>query len=365
MRIVSTGYDKVKSYANPYAWLARISFYTGILEKLAQDHEVISIERINYKGWLQINAVLYYFLLLKNDKVFFPWRMHRFIKKQEPDIVLVHGFIFPLQVIQLRMALGKKVKIIVQNHAERPSGGRREIFQRLADRFIDAYFFTSADMGSEWIKKGIIRGEEKIIEIMEVSSIFRYNEKRRKELTGPGPAVFLWVGRLNENKDPVTVVKAFISFLQFCPQATLKMIYQEDDLLAEIKRLITKDMADSIHLVGSVPNRQLQDWYNEADFFISGSQYESGGVAVCEAMSCGCIPLLTKIDSFKKMTANGACGLLYETGNEKDLLNCFLQAQQMDIALERKKVLAQFAKELSFEAIAQKMEQAFADIQAK
>ncbi|MFC0773512.1 glycosyltransferase family 4 protein [Terrimonas alba] len=361
MKIVTTSYDKDGTFNNPYAWLKRVSFYTGILEKLAAEHEVISIERIDYEGWLQLNGVFYYFIRLKRRVVFFPRRMHRFIRKQGPDIVLVHGFIFPLQIIQLRLALGKRTKIIVQNHAEKPASGIRSFFQRLADRCIDTYFFTSSEMAREWIERGIIRKEKKVVEIMEVSSAFSYNEKdRRKNLVDVKAPTFLWVGRLNANKNPSTVVKAFLNFLSWQPQARLNMIYQEDELLDDIKKLIraNKQASGAIVLVGQVPHRQLQDWYNGADFFISGSHYESGGVAACEAMSCGCIPVLTNIISFQKMTNRGTCGLLYEAGNEKDLLNCLLQTQKMDLNKEREKVLAQFNKELSFEAIAQKIDQA-------
>lgn len=361
MRIVTTSYEKADTFNNPYTWLNRISFYTGILEKLAAEHEMISIERINYEGWVQLNGVFYYFMRLKRNVVIFPWRMHHFIRKQNPDIVLVHGFIFPLQIIQLRLALGRKVKIVVQNHAEKPSSGMRSFFQRLADRYINAYFFTSAEMAREWLERGIIKNGKKVVEVMEVSSVFWYNEEdRKKRLDNGKTPTFLWVGRLNVNKDPITVVMAFLKFLAYQPSARLTMIYQEDELLEEIKKLIgtNKQAADAIVLVSKVPHQQLQEWYNGADFFISGSHYESGGVAVCEAMSCGCIPVLTNITSFQKMTNGGACGLLYEAGDEQALLDCLLQTQTLDIDKERKKVLEQFNKELSFEAIAQKIDKA-------
>ena len=361
MRIITTSYDKAGTFDNPNAWLKRIGFYTGILEKLATEHELISIERINYEGWLQLNGVFYYFMRLKNKVTYFPWQMHRFIRKQTPDIVLVHGFIFPLQIIQLRFALGKKTKIIVQNHAEKPSSGLRSFFQRLADRYVNTYFFTSSEMAREWLEKGIIRKEKKVVEIMEVSSIFRYNEKNRdKSPDETRTPTFLWVGRLNDNKDPMTVVRAFLNFLSHQPQARLNMIYQQDELLEDIKKLIVanKQAIDAIVFVGQVPHQRLQEWYNGADFFITGSHYESGGVAVCEAMSCGCIPILTNITSFQKMTNGGTCGLLYETGSEKALLDCLLQTKKMDINKERTKVLEQFNKELSFEAIAKKIDKA-------
>jgi glycosyltransferase involved in cell wall biosynthesis len=176
-------------------------------------------------------------------------------------------------------------------------------------------------------------------------------------LSVKGNPVFLWVGRLNANKDPLTVVKAFLRFQQIHTTAKLYMIYQTEDLLQEMKELMNQyeNSADAIRLIGKIPHEQLFDWYNCSDFIISGSHYEGSGVAVCEAMSCGCIPVLTDIISFRKMTGPGKCGLLYEPGNDEELLAALLKTGNMDIEKERPKVLQQFKEELSFEAIAEKI----------
>jgi len=359
VKIISAGYIKTTEFDNPRDWLERISFYTGVLEELARQHEVLSIERINFKGVHKQKGVTYHFIRLKRKVILFPWRMHRFIRKQCPDVVLVHGFIFPLQIIQLRWALGKDVKIIVQNHGEKPFSGIRKFLQRMADRYISSYLFTSAEMGVEWVEKGIIGRKEKIAEVMEVSATFSASDKRNDYTINPGSPVFLWVGRLNANKDPETVVRAFVNFLSVQPLAELNMIYQEGGLLEQVREIINSNdkAGEAIKLIGQIPNSQLEEWYCKADFFISGSHYESGGVAVCEAMSCGCIPLLTDISSFRKVTGPGKCGLLYEAGNDKALLNILLQTQKMDLLEEKTRVLQQFREELSCEAIAGKIDQ--------
>ena len=366
MKIVSTSYSKISEFDNPQHWLERISFYTGILEELARKYEVVSIERINYKGSLHHNGVKYYFIHLNGTVVLFPWRMHWLIKKQQPDVVLVQGFIFPLQIIQLRWAIGKKAKIIVQNHAEKPSSGIKKFFQRMADHYISAYLFTSYEMGMEWVEKGIIANGEKIVEVMEASSSFSVIGKKAGDaiIKTSNVPVFLWVGRFNANKDPGTVVKAFICFLGFQPSAKLYMIYQTEELLQEVTDLIRMDdnARSAITLLGKIPHQQLEKWYNAADFFISGSHYEGSGIAVCEAMSCGCIPVITNIVSFRKMTGYGKCGLLYEPGNDRALLNVLLQTQKMDIRKEQDKVLQQFKEELSFEAIAREIDKAIAGL---
>ena len=99
----------------------------------------------------------------------------------------------------------------------------------------------------------------------------------------------------------------------------------------------------------------MQWWYSSADFIISSSHYEGSGVAISEAMSCGCIPIVTDIPSFRSMTGKGKCGLLYKPGDEQQLLNLLVKTKEMNMEAERAKVLEQFKKELSFEAIADKI----------
>src|SRR6478609_5220781 len=100
MKIVSTSYTNTAAFIDPEQWLDRIDFYTGILEALAREHEVESIEQINYSGELLRKGVKYHFLDFEKPKLYFPGNLHGFIKKLKPDVVLVNGLIFPLQIIQ-------------------------------------------------------------------------------------------------------------------------------------------------------------------------------------------------------------------------------------------------------------------------
>lgn len=359
MKIVSTSYIKTREFSDPEKWLERIDFYTGILEALAKEHEVVSFERINYKGEYIQRGVHYHFVRLSRRVIYFPWRMHRIIKKLRPEVVLINGFIFPLQIIQLRWKLGKRVKIIVINRSEKPFNGIRKYLQRLADKYIDAYLFTSVEFGKEWVEKGNISSEIKIHEVMHGSSVFSPMDRlaARSQLSVNGSPVFLWVGRLNSNKDPITVIKSFVKFLSIEPNAKLYLIYHTEELLNDINAIINSNRKtkDAIRLVGQVSHHELGPWYSSADFFISGSYYEGGGIALCEAMSCGCIPIVSNIISFRKVTGNGKCGLLFEPGSEDDLLSTLIKAKELDMESEKQKALKQFNEELAFEAIAKKI----------
>ena len=359
MKIVSTSYVNTPEYADPEKWLDRISFYTGLLEELTKQYQVESIEQINYDGKLERKGVTYHFLNFRKKKLYFPFKLHSYLRNLNPDIVFVNGFIFPFQIIQLRRALGQKVKIIVLHRAEKPFGGFKRYLQKIADKSVDAYLFVSAEFGDEWISKGIIKRKEKIHEVIQASSSFHVGDRiiAKKLLGIEGYPVFLWVGRLDENKDPLTVIKAFTDYLRFQPKAKFFMIFQDDKLLADVKKLINEGTRskEAIVLVGKVEHPELQSWYNAADFFISGSHYEGSGIAACEAMSCGCIPVLTNIISFRKMTGSGKCGFLYQPGSTAQLLSALLKTNEINIDMEKQKTVNQFSNELSFRAVAQKI----------
>jgi glycosyltransferase involved in cell wall biosynthesis len=347
MRIVFLSYNYSADIDSPRAWFKRLSYYVGWLEILAKDHKVIRVDHINFEGVATHNGVEYHFLN-SGGPGYFPLRLHKMVKTFRPDVVVVSSFMFPVQLMQLRQQLGKKVRIIVQNHAERPFAGFKKLLQKFASKQVNHFLFTSTETGHEWIKTGNIVSSASIVELMEVSSIFQPPDKKFPNAS----PVFLWVGRLNKNKDPLIIVRAFLQFAKVQPDAKLYMIYQTDELLAEIKKMLPD--ASPVIMLGKISHEELLHWYTQTDFFLSGSHHEGSGTALCEAMSCGCIPIVTNIPSFRAITRG--CGFLYEAGNQQALLTAMRNAINADRHTAAQNVLTQFKERLSFQAIAQRFQ---------
>ena len=356
MQFVCITYTRKAQFSDPMAWLHRVRGYAGLLEALAQTDTVISIDRINYSGDITVNNVRHIFPNTGTSRLSSAWRLNHLASSLNPDIVLIQGMIFPIQTILLRLQLPRHTKIIIQNHAEKAGTGRRKLLQQLADPAVDAYLFTAKEMGDEWLENRIIRHPQKIRQVMEASSVFSPGDTMlaRTRIHIDGAPLFLWVGRLDTNKDPLTVLTAFLRFTEQCPGARLYMIFHTRELLQDINTLLssTPGASEKITLVGEKTHEEMEDWFHAADYIISGSHYEGSGVAVCEAMSCGCIPILTDILSFRMMTGNGACGILYPPGNSTALTNALQQITSMSIQEEKERTILQFKKQLSFEAIA-------------
>ncbi len=362
MRIIHVSYKRIADYEDPHAWLRRLPFFTVSLEENAKVADVMSVHLIHYSGIIKQKGVEYHFVKLSRVECLFPVRLHRYLSKLDPDVVVVHGLVFPLQVIMLRLQLPVRVMIALVHHAERPFNRYRRWLQKIADRFVDIYFFNSVRHSQEWIDSKILRDASRVIEVMIGSSAFYPTDRilAREKTSVRDGVIYLWVGQLDFNKDPRTLIKAFKTFAADRPTVKLFMIYQEDNLLGEIRELI--DDFPRISLVGKVHHPELLHWYNSADFVVSTSHRESGGIAVCEAMSCGCIPILTDIPSFQMMTGHGQVGFLFQPGNPQALLDVLVKSESVVGNAERQKVLDHFHVTLSNEAIVDKMMKVFTSL---
>ncbi len=358
MKIIHLSYAHMTEQHDPEAWLKKINFFVKLLEQMAKHEEVKSIHCISYSRVINRNNVEYHFLNFSRFQVLLPFELNNYVRQLQPDVVIVHGFHFPLKVLLLRWTLGSQVKIIIQYHAEKPLRHYKRILQKIVDRHVSAYFFTARDQVDPWIAERQITDPNKIHEVMEVPSVFYPVNKsdaciRTKVSSSKN---YLWVGRLDANKDPLTLIKAFIKFSVTNPRVHLYVIFQSDELMEETKMQVASSTTETqITLVGKVEHDELLYWYNSVDFIISTSHFEGSGIAVCEGMSCGAIPILTNIPSFRKMTGRGNCGLLFEAGNVDGLVNALQKSLEMDVELEREKTLSQYSTNLSAEAIAEKM----------
>src|SRR5688572_16427096 len=117
MNIVFVGYNYLPDVSSPQQWINKIRPSAVIMESLSKNNSVSYVGQIGYTGDYSWNGVQYHFFD-PHKKVRFHYRFHLFIKQLEPDIVVIPGFHFPLQVIQLRLHLGKNVKIILEYHAD-------------------------------------------------------------------------------------------------------------------------------------------------------------------------------------------------------------------------------------------------------
>jgi glycosyltransferase involved in cell wall biosynthesis len=100
---------------------------------------------------------------------------------------------------------------------------------------------------------------------------------------------FIFVGGLIPNKGIVELVKAFH---QAKMEGASLQIIGSGHLKPELSQYIKENrLQDIIKLIGEIPNQDLPKFYNAANVCISVSEYETFGLTILEAMSCG-LPIL-------------------------------------------------------------------------
>jgi len=359
IKLIDLTYHSNLEYTQPAQVIEAQKEALGFIHFIKPLLNIQVVKHLNYEGSSLIDGVKFTFFKKHNRFWNIPFKTHAYIKKENPDVVLVQGLIFPLQVLFLRIALGRRCKIIVQHHGENPFKGIKALFQRLADTYIDAYIFTSIGNTQAWSNKKIISSNAKFFEVLEASTFFEKENKQeaKKKLGMNGNFNFLWVGRLNSNKDPLTVIKSFEKYGQLNTTAKLFMIYQKEDLVQDINNIIEKneELQKAVKLVGRIPHSDLCTWYSAADYYLSASHKEGSGYALLEAMACGCVPIVTDIPSFRTITADGKFGLLYKAGDAEGLLKLLKELNELNYDEYSAAIQNYFSKELSFKAIAEKL----------
>jgi glycosyltransferase involved in cell wall biosynthesis len=233
--------------------------------------------------------------------------------------------------------------------------------QRTILRRCKAVFFTSGLQARPWLAAGLLR-EEQIVPCMEVSSDFVPKDRRiARARTGmQGEPIFVWNARLHPIKDPLTALKGFALIRERWPAARLYMIYLTDEMHAEVAKTIAENplLKDAVEMRGRIARTAVEDFLNSADFIIQTSLREHSSYSILEAMSCGVIPVVTEIPSFRAMTGDGSCGILFRIGDFKSMAERTLTCDLGSVPALSQKVRDRFVEFLSYEAIARAYEAA-------
>lgn len=358
IHLVEVNYHHHAEYDNPASVISKHRPSNLVLESLKHKIRLTLFKHTSFTGDLQNDQIGYRFFKGNSSFYHIPGKTHDQIRKENPDMVLVQGFIFPIQVIMLRRKLGKRCRIFLQHQGDLP-GGKKIWLQRLADRSVDGYFFRSKDNARIWLKSRVIRDPEKVHELPDASTWFSRVDKQlaRKETGLRGSPSFLWVGRLDNNKDPLTVLRAFELLLARNQQAKLYIISPGGELFQDVMKAIGENqiMKDGIKYIGEVPHESMQTWFSAADYYIASSHHEGGSYALLEAMACGCIPIVSAIPAAMQMTGHGKAGYSFIPGNSHSLFNVLTALDQNQVPELSDKTLYHFTRTLSPDAAADRL----------
>src|SRR5215211_177140 len=253
MRIVDVNFIFDENLATQEEQLKQHYTVVGWAEALQRKGtEVIALKRFTSDGTLLVNGVLYYFIKdrfpghLKAWQI--PLRLLKIVASLDPDVVHLHGLFFSLQTLVLKLFLKRKAVIIIQHHGGSIPKGFKKSCHDLFNSVANAFLFTTIEQGRQWFKKT----SRKILPVMEGSTFFNYDNRllttarchqdveMYRDKTGMmGDPIFLWVGRLDDNKDPLTVLSGFEILLDSNKNGMLYMVYSGELILEEVKEKVS------------------------------------------------------------------------------------------------------------------------------
>ncbi len=244
------------------------------------------------------------------------------LRELAPDVVHVHGLSFSHEVRELHK-LAPSTPILLQDHADRvPRLWRRSAWRRAAAA-ASGISFCARVQAEPFRRARLLPPQIEIFEVPELTSSFVPGDAATaRTATGLGgnPAL-LWVGHLDANKDPLTVLDGVGAAARGLPGLQLWCCYGRSPLLSTVEARIARDpmLRERVHLLGYVPHKKIEELMRAADLFVLGSHREGGSSALVEAMATGLTPVVTDIPSSRTLMGNGAVGELWPCGDSQAL----------------------------------------------
>lgn len=209
-------------------------------------------------------------------------KLRQFLKKEQPDVLLVMGT--PLIIYAVPAAMGLKTKVIVseRNSPQNFAGKKKtKIISNLLFPFADGYVFQTNDAANYYSKI-------KYNKIIIPNPLFTdnlpetYRGERKKEIVN--------VGRLNKQKNQEMLIRAFSKIADKYSEYKL-VIYGEGPERNNLENIVKKlNLVNRVAMPGAFSN--VLEKIKSASFFAFSSNFEGMPNALIEAMALG-LPVIS------------------------------------------------------------------------
>jgi alpha-1,3-mannosyltransferase len=124
------------------------------------------------------------------------------------------------------------------------------------------------------------------------------------------PLRWVWIGRWSRNKELPALFRAVAAARSQLPGVRLDVVGAPDDLTrADLERLATESgLGDGLVIHEAVDRPALGEILARAGMTVSAARHEGFGLALIEAMSAGCVPVVNDIPVFRRFIAGSGVG---------------------------------------------------------
>jgi glycosyltransferase involved in cell wall biosynthesis len=156
------------------------------------------------------------------------------------------------------------------------------------------------------------------------------------------PNSLFFIGRLEQRKGidflirAIPIVKEKLNDIQL-------FIGGDGILRSYLENFIRKNCLErNVHLLGTIDDSALNEWYNKVSVVIIPSVFEGFGLAAIEAMACGTPVIATDVDALRDVVENGVNGFLVKYNDVRALSEKIVyllknKSEQSKLALNGKK----------------------------
>ncbi len=193
---------------------------------------------------------------------------------------------------------------------------------------------------TSWIPKISIRNSDKVICISEynMQETIKYTSRRNVALIHNGININSFVPGLKEKDDIVLTVgnfyrstfhlKGLNTFLKVAKQMPDVHFFIVGDIDLKFKSDIDNLIPPNVCFTSELKTEELLAIYQKSKVYCQLSYIESFGVALAEAMACGCVPIVTNKGALSEVV--GDVGFYVPYGNTKETVNSIKYAFNSD-----------------------------------
>lgn len=256
--------------------------------------------------------------------------IRKIVKKENPEIVYLHSSKAGA-LGRIALLFNRKIKIIYNAHGwyfNADIGKKRIIYQiiekMLAYRANKIIAISKSEYASALEKRICKKNKLCLIENGIDTNYYKdyenYREKMRKQYNIEDDAIVIGiVGRISEQKDPITSIKAAEQIIEY-NQKVYFLFVGDGNLKEDVVQYAKEKKIDSnIIITGWV--KEVKPYISMFDIAMLPSKWEGFGLAILEYMICKKPIIATKIGGIANILDKEGAAFFIEKENVDDIVN--------------------------------------------
>lgn len=123
-------------------------------------------------------------------------------------------------------------------------------------------------------------------------------------------------------KNHVQAIKMFAKVSEIYPSITLELVGGGDFVELQ-KKVVNAGIENQVKFIGTIPNENILEWYDQIDIYLQPSKTEAHGRSVIEAMSRACTVITSDVGGMRE---NIDKDFRFNLNNDNAFLNIVLNA---------------------------------------